>query len=238
MQGGQVEGAVLSGSEIEVLAHEADLLDKFDPESLKGASYDLHLGTEYATDGRRKSLAPGEDLILEPGQFVLLKTTERLSLPTDLIGHAGLASHWAQQGLISLFSPQIDPGFVGYLVIPLFNGGNAPVTLACGDSMFTVEFVWMAQPAARSWADDNKPLERISDRVRISMARQDFTELEEGLRKAQSDIDTLRATYEGFSTGSGMRIAVSSLRGVWIGVFVALFALGIAAASLVVALLA
>jgi hypothetical protein len=35
-----------------------------------------------------------------------------------------------------------------------------------------------------------------------------------------------------------MRIAVSSLRGVWIGVFVALFALGIAAASLVVALLA
>lgn len=237
MRGGGQSGAVLSDTEIEQLIRSHALVSEFVAESLRSASYDLHLGAEYSTGGRRHNLEDGADIVLEPGQFILLTTRERLVMPNDLVGHAGLRSHWAQRGLISLFSPQIDPGFEGCLVVPLFNGGNASVTLVCGEVMFTVEFVRTSKPAAKGWSVDNRPLDRISDSVQIDMARPDFSELKEDFQRANEKITELRATYEGFSAGTSHRLTISSVRGVWLGVLVAVVALAVAAASLLFTLL-
>src|SRR4051794_39785560 len=94
-------GAVLIDEDIKRLSTESSLISPFDEHLLRGASYDLRLGKEFSTAGQHRELGNGTlSCKLEPGQFILLTSLERLKLPRDVVGHAGLISKWAQSGLI------------------------------------------------------------------------------------------------------------------------------------------
>ncbi len=228
-------GAVLVDREIEALARKEGLIEPFDEAFLKGASYDLRLGEEFSTGGQHQSLSAERiSCKLEPGQFILLTSYERLKLPDDVVGHAGLISKWAQSGLISLFSPQIDPGFEGLIVIPLFNGGDAPIGLRIREPMFTVEFVRTTRPVARGWAADHQALLGIPSGVDVQMGRPDFSAISSEIGKLDTQLSTLKARFEGFTDGTSQRHVMSSTRAAWLAVLVALAALAVAVVTLVV----
>ncbi|MBL0125343.1 MAG: hypothetical protein IPP88_22600 [Betaproteobacteria bacterium] len=146
--------AVLADAEIQRLAEANNLIFPFEKELLQGASYDMRLGAQYVKAGRTKHMQSEEPSIeVAPGEFVLISTFEKLDLPLDLIGHNGLMSPWAKRGLVCLFSPQIDPGFKGILVVPVFNAGDSSLNLRLGEPIFTIEFVKTSIPASFGWAE-------------------------------------------------------------------------------------
>jgi deoxycytidine triphosphate deaminase len=222
-------GAVLVDHEIEELAKEAEMIAPFDKAFLRGASYDLRLGEEYSTAGAHRMLSSGQvSCRLEPGQFILLTSHEHLTLPKGVVGHAGLISKWAQSGLISLFSPQIDPGFKGLIVVPLFNGGNAPIGLRLYEPMFTVEFVRTTEPVARGWAEDNPPLVRIPSGVDVQMGRPNFSAIDRQIGELHEHLSMLEARFDGFTDGTTKRYELASLKANWLAIVIAVVALAVA----------
>jgi len=226
-------GAVLTGEDIRKLATERKLISPFDEVMLKGASYDLRLGKEFSTGGQHKELGSGAlSCRLEPGQFILLTSHEQLKLPKNVVGHAGLISKWAQGGLISLFSPQIDPGFEGLIVVPLFNGGDAPISLRLGEPMFTVEFVATTTSVATGWAESNPPLEGIPSAVDVQLERPNFSAVNDEIHELRRLLTALEARFSGFTAGTNQRYVVSSTRAVWITLAVAVLTLVVAFVAL------
>jgi dCTP deaminase len=231
---GEPSGAVLTDTQIQRLVQERELISDFVPGSLQGASYDLRLGREYFTRGQLHMLKDDAPSVrLEPGQFVLLTSLECLKLPDDVVGHAGLISRWAQRGLISLFSPQIDPSFEGLIVVPLFNAGDAPVTLRLADTMFTIEFVRTTSSASKVWIENHAPLMQISPDVEVDMVRPDLTELTQRITTLETGMADLAGKYQGVLDESTRRDTSLAAQLAYIGVVVAMLG---AAAAIVIAI--
>ncbi|MDP3279603.1 MAG: hypothetical protein U1D41_09245 [Nitrosomonas sp.] len=144
--------SILSDSQIRALVKKSILIEEFNENHLQPASYDMCVGEEFVYHGKLSSFSSTIDrLHLEPGDFALLSTHEILNMPETLVGHNGLMSPWAKMGLISLFSPQIDPGFEGKLIVPVVNLGNEPISIVYHKPMFTVEFEEMNEAASVKW---------------------------------------------------------------------------------------
>jgi deoxycytidine triphosphate deaminase len=228
-------GAVLNDSDIRRLVDEFDLISDFEEGSLQGASYDLRLGTECFTRGETRMLSADKPSCpLQPGQFILVTSHEELNLPVDVVGHAGLISRWAQRGLISLFSPQIDPGFVGLVVVPIFNAGHAPVTLKYRETIFTVEFVRMTARAARGWVETHAPLRSIPAAGELKMASPDLSEITARLAPLERSVGELRASLDGYLAGVGQKQGASGAKAGWIGAGVGLGGLIAAVAAVLI----
>ena len=192
----EVVVSVLVDKEIRKLVEERELITNFAEQSLEGASYDMRVGPEYIKQGKIEPLDHGHpNLILQPGEFVLLRSLEELNMPLNLIGHNGIMSPWAKRGLVSLFSPQIDPGFSGFLTVPVFNAGDAPITIAYHDKMFTVEFVRTAKNASRGWSDRFGRQDKLSVLVSPSFVRPNLADI--GV--LQSAFHTLEHKFEQLS---------------------------------------
>ncbi len=225
--GASPRGSVLVDYEINELVKTRSLIDCFEKRLLKGASYDLRLGREFLTSGEHGLLSESDPSCkLEPGQFILLTSHEELNLPKNIVGHAGLMSKWAQAGLISLFSPQIDPGFAGLIVVPLFNGGDAPISLRAGDPMFTIEFLHTSREASFGWAEKRGgPLKRIESRVDMQMGRPNFSAIDKDIIELRKEVSSLESRFKGFAEGTSQHALLSSTRAVWISLAVAVIAL-------------
>jgi len=147
---------VLINSRIRHLVNETQLIVGFVEECLEAASYDMRLGFQYVKSGRIRSLTDeSPTMILNPGEFAILSSLEQINMPLNLVGHNGIPSKWAKRGLVSQFSPQIDPGFSGILTVPVFNAGDSPISLTRGDKIFTVEFVLTSESVESGWSDAN-----------------------------------------------------------------------------------
>ncbi|HSF41718.1 MAG TPA: dCTP deaminase [Thermoanaerobaculia bacterium] len=70
---------------------------------------------------------------LNPGEFVLAQTLERVSIPSDLVGFVEGRSSWARIGVtIHVTAPKIDPGFNAPITLEMANFGRVPVDLRAG----------------------------------------------------------------------------------------------------------
>jgi len=188
--------SVLVDSEIEDLSTQNKLISPFDPFFLQGASYDLRLGEQIARNGEIKTLVQtNPTLKIAPGEFVILSTHEKLNIPLDIIGHNGIMSKWAKRGLVSLFSPQIDPGFRGMLIVPVFNAGDSDVSINLCEAIFTVEFVKTFIPAKNGWSDKNGEQNTIKDLASPILNQPnllDILTIKKGLEDNKLQIDKLK----------------------------------------------
>jgi dCTP deaminase len=67
---------------------------------------------------------------LNPGQFVLAQTLERIRIPRDLVGFVEGRSSWARVGVtIHTTAPKIDPGFDAQITLEMANFGRVPVDM-------------------------------------------------------------------------------------------------------------
>ena len=89
------------------------IVDPSDPKTLED---------EYVKEGGLK------EMVIHPGEHVLLSTMELIGLPDDLVGFIELRSTWARHGL--LIPPTIiDAGFTGTVTLGVFNGSRFPILL-------------------------------------------------------------------------------------------------------------
>jgi len=175
-------------------------------------------------------------LKLKFGEFILLTSLECLSLPDDVVAHAGLVSGRAQSGLVSLFSPQIDPGFQGRLVVVLFNAGRGPITLILGEPIFTVELVRTTRRASERWAATHAPLMGIpTSAMQLEGGLGALTEIADDvslqrgrLDKVESDVKHLKDTIETKRHESTLKLSKSQVSWTGLSVVVAVVALLVA----------
>ena len=126
----------------------------YDPDSVKHASLEVHLGNWFSfarrmklgsiqpwrendkkllrTVGREKVFVPSdgvEKLLLHPGDLVLGVTKEFFSLPGDIMAFVEGKSGLGRLGLIVATASQVAPGFHGVIVLELANTGTVPLEL-------------------------------------------------------------------------------------------------------------
>lgn len=135
---------VLSTREIRKYVEEFKLICPFQEKNLRGASYDLSLGDQYALQGKKGKLldeAPDNELKIPPFQVAIIKTKEILNMPCFLIGRWNIRVRKAYEGLLWVGGPQIDPNWRGHLFCPIYNLSDEDVILEKGEPIATVDFV-------------------------------------------------------------------------------------------------
>ena len=132
-------GAVLLSDQIHFLAEEVELIDPFDEKYLRPAAYDLRVGDSYYVDDIRKDLVD-EVIEIPPNGLVYVRTKEKFNIPYYLVARYSLRVHQVYRGLLIDNGLHIDPGYCGYIWIPVHNFTTQPRILAPGQEFISVEF--------------------------------------------------------------------------------------------------
>lgn len=147
------------------------VIEPYDESNVEPASVDLRLGEEFTfvtksyygavvdleqdgTDALSYHTTLGECTI-EPGEFVLGTTLERVELPDDVVGNVLGRSSLGRLGIsVHQTAGYIDPGFEGEITLELSNHGPAPVKLHAGDRICQIVFTELSSPALNSYGHE------------------------------------------------------------------------------------
>ncbi len=175
----------LIGKEIKDLGNE--LLDPFEPACVKGASYDIRVGAKIrlvlqepagalrfqwvALDG------PGapSSVPIAPGSTCIIESLEKVHIPKSMKGHLALRAFHARR-LLFFVGGVIDPGYDGFLYLPMANMGDVSLELKYGEALVSAEFVRLNKEATPYQPSEVTPkLERpvIFDREKLSLQIQE-----------------------------------------------------------------
>jgi dCTP deaminase len=103
------------------------------------------------------TVADGEYFVLQPGEFCLGNTWERISLPDDVVGRLEGKSSLGRLGLvIHSTAGYVDPGFTGHLTLELSNAASLPILLYPRMKIGQLSFLQMTTPAEKPYG--SKPL--------------------------------------------------------------------------------
>lgn len=122
-------------------------IENFARRGLKGASYDIHAGSEcYVAMAGRDTLGSGGistfppreltqeanlgkvGYCIEPGRNVVIRSRECIHMPNNMFGRLSLRATWALRGL-SYATGIVDPGYWGYLFIALVNDSETNIEI-------------------------------------------------------------------------------------------------------------
>lgn len=132
-------GAVLLSDQIHFLADEIGLVEPFDDKYLRPAAYDLRVGNSYFVDDDRKDLVD-EPIEIPSNGLVYVRTKEKFNIPYYLIARYSLRVHQVYRGLLIDNGLHIDPGYCGYIWIPVHNFTTERRVLPQGQEFISVEF--------------------------------------------------------------------------------------------------
>lgn len=163
-------GAVLSDATIREL-HDAGsiTITPWDPGMVQPASYDVRLGHTFrvfhnhrvaSIDLRNppQNLTEGVEIgdddsfVIHPGEFVLGRTLERVSLGADIVARIEGKSSLGRLGLIvHATAGFVDPGFEGTLTLEITNLTRVPIKLYPNLPIAQLSFMRLDRPAERPY---------------------------------------------------------------------------------------
>ncbi|MBO0953077.1 dCTP deaminase domain-containing protein [Fibrella forsythiae] len=126
-------------------------ISPFRYERIKNACYELSLGEEYFitnnTDSTVKIISPpGKQLEIKAGQFALLITEEKVTIPKDKLAFISIKAGVKFRGLINVSGFHVDPGFTGRLKFSVYNAGPRSIVLEKGEPYFPIWFCDLKSP--------------------------------------------------------------------------------------------
>ena len=127
-----------------IIFHPAQVacLDPRDPSTLARA-------TEHVR------VEPDQGFILNPGEFVLGCTVERVRIPGDLVGVVdGRSSIGRLAIVVHATAGFIDPGFEGQITLELSNLGRIPVRLYPGTRLAQIVLHQLTSPAEAPYGNE------------------------------------------------------------------------------------
>ncbi len=128
------------------------VLDPTKPETLQGATKLIEIAEENAP------------FIIQPGEFVLGVTMEKLKLPDNLVARCEGRSSIGRLGIvIHSTAGFIDPGFEGTITLEIANINRMPVALYPGMRIGQFAFERMTGPAEMPY--DRKPSSKYLKQV-------------------------------------------------------------------------
>ncbi len=150
---------LMTDDQIRVALKTRDIvLDPPDFLKVEPASCDLTVGQRAFSSTSKDITILNEKgvLIIEPGEFAVIETRERVTLSSKIAGQIGLRSQYAQKGLLLLSGPQIDPGWPGILVVRVVNLAPRSIALSYQEPFLTIQFFRLSEPVSKPYSGDRK----------------------------------------------------------------------------------
>ena len=142
------------------------VIDNFDANRVKYGAYELSLGSEAITsdDKEKKIINDDKFLIIPPGQFALLITKERITIPNNLIAFISIKYTFKKKGLINISGFHVDPGFDGKLKYSVYNAGSKNIYLKYGQPLFPIWFSKLDSETKNFYDGDHKNQESLDNK--------------------------------------------------------------------------
>lgn len=140
----------------EILRHFPRLVEGGDENLVHEVSYALRVGDEvYRSEERLPDRLSETDpyVIVQPGQFALVKTLEKVKVPAEYVGFISIRSEYKFQGLVNVSGFHVDPAFEGHLIFAVQNVGPNDIRLRHGEPAFMM----MWSRLSEEYRGDKKP---------------------------------------------------------------------------------
>lgn len=204
------EGAVLLSDEIKKRCQEEPcLIEPFngDDDHLKPASYHLSIGEQVRIDGVDYTLSTDNPVQeIPPHGIAMIRTFERLNLPNDLIARWNIKVKEVYYGLVWVGGPQVDPGYHGPLICPVFNLSTQPYKLEYKKPLFTIDFV-KTTPFI-SGESKELDIERKSDSIGALDKHKTKSAIKKQLEDMEQEVSKLRTEVRAFQLGTMTAITI------------------------------
>jgi len=142
--------ALLNSKDIAKYVLTTGLIDGFEPERLRGATYTCSFSGAYlywnGKDFKKNILnGDGKPLIIAPNSITYLEIEQEFKIPEYMVLRFNLLVHHVYKGLLLGTGPVVDPGFVGKLYIPLHNFTTNTYEIKKGAALIDVEFTKLSE---------------------------------------------------------------------------------------------
>ena len=136
--------AFWSTEHLKVRAVKDEIFKPYSESQIKHGAYQLKFGNEYyltsESPQKKKILGYKEQLVVPPGQFALLLTSEIVQIPSDCIAFISIRAKYKLRGLINVSGFHVDPGFCGRLKFGVYNAGANNVIVDAQSQLFSIWF--------------------------------------------------------------------------------------------------
>ena len=159
----------INGHEIEEIHR--DLFpdeERFNPECIHQAGYDLRIGNEVFLSEERIPIRLDDDnpyVVLPPGQFALIQTYEEVYVPRKYVAFISIRSTYKFQGLINISGFHVDPTYRGHLLYAVQNVGPNDIRLKYKEPVFMIMWSMLTsawEGPARKKGYDGIPVELMA----------------------------------------------------------------------------
>ena len=120
----------LGVKELNKLQNDHAVILPFKESRVKNGAYELSLGSEvFLTDSKSGKVemlneTSNRQIDINPGQFALLLTGEKICIPKDKIAFISIKAGERLKGLVNVSGFHVDPGFNDHLLFSVYNQGK------------------------------------------------------------------------------------------------------------------
>jgi dCTP deaminase len=126
-----------------------ELVTEFSEDRIDCAAYTLRMGSQYylsaseADIGTNKirPLDEGDCVAIPSGQFAVLLTEERVTVPANAIAFISMKTGFKGRGLVNVSGFHVDPGYSAPLRFAVFNAGPSTICIKRNEDCF---LIWYA----------------------------------------------------------------------------------------------
>ena len=126
-----------------------NLVLPYEERCVQQGAYELKMGAQAAIscDGANRiaHLEPREVFCIPRGQFAVLVTEERVTVPADAVGLISLKTSFKSRGLVNVSGFHVDPGYACRLKFWVYNAGNEDIHVLRGEELFLIWFTDLDQ---------------------------------------------------------------------------------------------
>ncbi|WP_342084853.1 dCTP deaminase domain-containing protein [Dyadobacter sp. OTU695] len=160
----------LGVSDLLRIQEESQVIAPFNSKRVKNGAYELSLGSEaFLTDSKDGKIQilkedTNRQIDINPGQFALLLTAEKVNVPVDKIAFISIKAGEKLKGLVNVSGFHVDPGFHDNLVFSVYNAGPSTIVLNTGDPYFPIWFADLTSDsnANQGYGKSNEHFDKLS----------------------------------------------------------------------------
>ena len=132
-----------NGIRVTVPGESADVVSDALSASGERVALDLHVGRTFERD--HKWIEMPDSLVLRPNECIRVRVRELIQTSNKVFGAVCSRASLTAEGLV-VSNIKVDPNFVGYLEIAVFNAGTRPIRLKQDKAFGSVWFALLTTP--------------------------------------------------------------------------------------------
>jgi deoxycytidine triphosphate deaminase len=180
---------------------------------IRGRDGQERSGFRYSVGGKDQKLKLGDELRIPPFEVAVIEILETVNMPRFLIGRWNIRVAWAYEGLIWVGGPQVDAGFRGILLCPIWNLSNKDFFIKSGEPIAVIDFQTTTPPTEGSkpyeWRERSRIVFQDYDKPRSGLVT-DLIERIEDIKK-ESEQNRSRIDFFIATTFGALGILVAAL---------------------------